>query len=80
MRTESVVELFKSLEIYIENGYVCAHADCDLTCVHADRTAAEDNNVCLGRTGNACEENAFAAELLFEILGAFLNGKTACDL
>ena len=41
---------------------------------------AKDNYISLRSTGNACEKDSLAAELLLEIFSAFLNGKTACDL
>ena len=80
MCAEHVVELFEALEVDIKDSYVSTHADCDLACVHADGTAAEDNDVCLGCSGNAGKKDTLAAELLLEILGAFLDGETACDL
>ena len=80
VRAEHVVEFLKTLQVNIQNSNVRAHTDSDLAGVHANGTATEDNDVCLRSTRNTCEQDALTAELLFEILRAFLNGKTAGDL
>ena len=75
-----VVKFFEAFKIDVENRNVCAHADGDLARVHADRAAAEDHHVRLRRTGDARQQDAFAAELLLQVLRALLDGETARDL
>lgn len=80
MCAKHIIELLKTLEVYIEDSNVCAHTYSYLAGVHADSAAAEDNNVSLGSTGNTGEEYAGTSELLLKILCALLNRKTTCDL
>ncbi len=77
---EEVVQFFQAFEVYIQDGHVGAHADGDLAGVHADGAAAEDHHIGLRGAGYAGQEDAFAAEALFKVLRAFLDGEAAGDL
>ena len=77
---EEVVQLLQALEVHVQDGDVGAHAYGDLAGVHAHGAAAEDDYVGFRGTGDAGQEDAFAAEAFFKVLGAFLDGEAAGDL
>ena len=77
---EQVVQFLQALEIDVHDGHIGAHADRDPAGVHADCSAAQNDYVCLGGSGNTGKQNALTAEALLQILGSFLDGKTAGDL
>ncbi len=68
-----IIQFFQTLEVNIQNRDVCAHADGYFAGIHANGTAAKNNYICIGSSRNTSEKDTLSAELLFEILGAFLN-------
>lgn len=77
---EEVVQLLQAFEVHVQDGHVGAHAHGNLAGVHAHGAAAEDDHVGFRGAGYAGQEDAFAAEALFKVLGAFLDGKSSGDL
>ena len=78
--SEHVVQLLEALAADVDDRDVRAHADSDAAGIRADSAAAEDDDVRLGRSGDAGKKDAPSAELLLKVLGAFLNGEPPRDL
>ena len=68
--SEDVVKVSQPRNADIHNRYVSAHAYSDLTCVRSNITAAEDYDISLRSSRNACKENALSAGHARAILGA----------
>ena len=76
---EEHVELGQAVVGDVVDGDVGAHADRHLRGVHAGDAAAEDRDLGRRNAGNAAEQHAAAALLLFEIMRADLDRHAARD-